>query len=88
MEKKEQVSTSLLNKSIVISGTFEHHSRDEYEALIVAHGGKRTGSISGKTSFILAGKDMGPTKLEKAHALGIPIIGEEEFLSLIGEKEE
>lgn len=86
-EKKEQVSTALLNKSIVISGTFEHHSRDEYEALIVAHGGKRTGSISGKTSFILAGKDMGPTKLEKAHALGIPIIGEEEFLSLIGEKE-
>lgn len=70
-------------KSIVISGVFAHHSRDEYKALIEKHGGKNVGSISSKTSFILAGENMGPSKLEKAKKLGIPIIGEDDFLQMI-----
>ena len=73
----------LLGQSIVISGVFAHHSRDEYKALIEKHGGKNVGSISAKTSFILAGENMGPAKLEKAQKLGIRIVGEDEFLSLI-----
>ena len=73
----------LAGKSIVISGVFTHHSRDEYKALIEQHGGKNVGSISGKTSFILAGENMGPSKLEKANKLGVAIIGEEEFLRMI-----
>ena len=73
----------LAGKSIVISGVFTHHSRDEYKALIEKHGGKNVGSISGKTSFILAGDNMGPSKLEKANKLGVAIIGEEEFLRMI-----
>ena len=78
----------LAGKSIVISGVFIHHSRDEYKALIEQHGGKNVGSISGKTSFILAGENMGPSKLEKANKLGVAIINEEEFLQMIeGEKE-
>ena len=72
----------LAGQSIVISGVFTHHSRDEYKALIEKHGGKN-GSISAKTSFILAGENMGPAKLEKANKLGIKIINEEEFLKLI-----
>ena len=70
-------------KSIVISGVFAHHSRDEYKVLIEKNGGKNVGSISKKTSFILAGENMGPSKLEKAEKLGIPIMSEEEFLKLI-----
>ena len=77
----------LAGKSIVISGVFTHHSRDEYKALIEKHGGKNVGSISGKTSFILAGENMGPSKLEKATKLGVAIVNEEEFLEMIeGEK--
>ena len=69
--------------SIVISGVFQKHSRDEYKMMIEQHGGKNVGSISSKTSFILAGENMGPSKLEKAQKLGIKIMNEEEFLSLI-----
>lgn len=79
-------SDRLLAKSVVISGVFARHSRDEYKELIERHGGKNVGSISKKTSFILAGENMGPSKLEKAGALGIPIIGEEEFLAMVGEE--
>ena len=75
----------LEGKSVVISGVFVHHSRDEYKALIEKHGGKNVGSISKKTSFILAGENMGPSKLEKAEKLGIPIMDEDEFLTLVGE---
>lgn len=75
----------LQGKSIVISGVFSRHSRDEYKELIEKHGGKNVGSISKKTSFILAGDNMGHSKLEKARSLGIAIIDENEFLSMIGE---
>lgn len=73
----------LTGQSIVISGVFTHYSRDEYKDLIEKHGGKNVGSISAKTSFILAGENMGPAKLEKASKLGIRIMNEEEFLELI-----
>lgn len=76
----------LQGKSIVISGVFALHSRDEYKDLIEKHGGKNVGSISKKTSFILAGDNMGPSKLEKAQKLGIPIVDENEFLSIIAEE--
>ena len=76
---------TLKGQSIVISGVFTHHSRDEYKAMIEKHGGKNVGSISKKTSFILAGDNMGPSKLEKANNLGIKILNEEEFLSIVGE---
>ena len=69
--------------SIVISGVFSHHSRDEYKELIEKHGGKNVGSISSKTSFILAGENMGPAKLEKARKLGIKIINEDDFLQML-----
>ena len=78
-------SDRLAGKSIVISGVFVHHSRDEYKQLIEQHGGKNVGSISGKTSFILAGDNMGPSKLEKARKLGIPIVSEDEFLEMVEE---
>ena len=83
---EEQMSASsdlLAGKAIVISGVFEHHSRDEYKQIIEQNGGKNVGSISGKTSFILAGDNMGPSKLQKAEKLGIPIVSEEEFLKMI-----
>ena len=80
-----QLSTKLDGLSIVISGVFQHHSRDEYKLLIEQHGGKNVGSISGKTSFILAGENMGPSKLEKAQKLGVRIVGEEEFLKMISD---
>ena len=73
----------LAGQSIVISGVFTHHSRDEYKELIEKNGGKNVGSISAKTSFILAGENMGPAKLEKAHKLGIQLMSEDEFLTLI-----
>lgn len=84
----EAVDTSghtdkLAGKSIVISGVFEKHSRDEYKELIEKNGGKNVGSISAKTSFILAGANMGPSKLEKAQKLNIPIVNEDEFLQMI-----
>lgn len=76
-------SDKLAGKSIVISGTFTHHSRDEYKALIEKHGGKNVGSISKKTDYVLAGENMGPAKLEKATTLGIAIIDEDTFLTMI-----
>ena len=76
-------SDKLAGKTIVISGTFAQHSRDEYKDLIEAHGGKNSGSVSKKTSFILAGENMGPEKRKKAEELGIPLMSEEEFLQLI-----
>ncbi len=78
-------SERLAGKTIVISGTFTHHSRDEYKSLIDLHGGKNSGSISKKTDFVLAGENMGPAKLEKASSLGIKIIDEDEFLLMISE---
>ncbi len=76
-------SNILAGKSIVISGVFTHHSRDEYKALIERNGGKNVGSISGKTSFILAGDNMGPSKLQKAEKLGVAIVDEDTFLKMI-----
>lgn len=73
----------LQGQSIVISGVFTHHSRDEYKDMIEKHGGKNVGSISKKTSFILAGENMGPSKLEKAQKLGVRILNEDEFLTMI-----
>jgi DNA ligase (NAD+) len=82
-EQIQGVTDKLAGKSIVISGVFAKHSRDEYKMMIEQHGGKNVGSISGKTSFILAGENMGPSKLQKAEKLGIPIVSEEEFLQMI-----
>ena len=82
-EQQADSSDKLTGKSIVISGVFTHHSRDEYKALIEQNGGKNVGSISGKTSFVLAGDNMGPSKLEKAERLGVPIVSEDDFLKMI-----
>lgn len=82
-EQINGASNKLAGKSIVISGVFAKHSRDEYKALIEQHGGKNVGSISGKTSFILAGDNMGPSKLQKAEKLGIPLVNEDDFLDMI-----
>ena len=84
-EQTAQASDRLKGKSIVISGVFQHHSRDEYKLMIEQHGGKNVGSISGKTSFILAGDNMGPSKLQKAEKLGIQIVSEDDFLNMIEE---
>lgn len=89
MEVEEKVvelkSTVLEGKSIIISGVFDYHSRDEYKQIIEQHGGKNVGSISAKTDYVLAGAKMGPAKLEKAKKLGIEIISETDFLKMIGE---
>lgn len=77
------VSDHLAGKSIVISGVFAHHSRDEYKKMIEQNGGKNAGSISSKTDFVLAGENMGPAKLEKARKLGISIITEDQFLAML-----
>lgn len=82
-EQMSSATDKLAGKSIVISGVFEHHSRDEYKQMIEQNGGKNVGSISGKTSFILAGENMGPAKLQKAEKLGIQIVDEETFLKMI-----
>jgi DNA ligase (NAD+) len=82
-EQTAATSDILAGQSIVISGVFAHHSRDEYKVLIEQNGGKNVGSISSKTSFILAGENMGPSKLQKAEKLGIKIVNEEEFLEMI-----
>ena len=82
-EQTAATSDVLAGKSIVISGVFTHHSRDEYKLLIEQNGGKNVGSISGKTSFILAGDNMGPSKLEKAQKLGVAIVSEDEFLAML-----
>ena len=81
----EAAGDALQGKTFVISGVFEHHSRDEYKAMIESNGGRNAGSISKKTDFVLAGANMGPSKLEKAQKLGVPIIDENEFLSMIGQ---
>ena len=85
-EEQEGGSDLLKDKIIVISGVFNHHSRDEYKALIERHGGKNSGSISAKTSFVLAGDNMGPAKREKAQELGVRLVSENEFLEMINEK--
>ncbi len=81
--KNDSSGDRLAGKSIVISGVFLHHSREEYKTMIEQYGGKNVGSISSKTSFILAGDNMGPSKLQKAQALGVPIVSEEEFLRML-----
>ena len=87
MERQEdeegEQTDKLAGLSIVISGVFSHHSREEYKDMIEKHGGKNVGSISSKTSFILAGENMGPAKLEKAQKLGIKIINEDDFLQML-----
>lgn len=82
-EQMAPVGDALEGKTIVISGTFTHHSRDEYKELIRREGGTNAGSISKKTSFVLAGENMGPAKRDKCQALGIPMISEDEFLSIL-----
>jgi DNA ligase (NAD+) len=82
-KETEKLSERLLGKNIVISGVFSQYSRDELKALVEVHGGKNVGSISSKTSYVLAGENMGPAKLEKAEKLNIPILSEEEFIELI-----
>ena len=79
----EPTSDKLAGQIIVISGTFSHHSRDEYKAMIEANGGKNSGSVSKKTNFILAGENMGPEKRKKAEDLGIQLMTEDEFLGMI-----
>lgn len=83
-EAEDESSDALAGKTVVISGVFTSHSRDEYKDMIERAGGKNSGSISKKTSFILAGENMGPSKLEKARSLGIPLVDEDSFLHLIG----
>ena len=87
MESQEVEQTPqsdiLQGKSIVVSGVFSHHSRDEYKAMIEANGGKNVGSVSKKTTFILAGENMGPEKRKKAESLGVEIITEEQFLTML-----
>ena len=84
LEEEQTLQSDILQgKSIVVSGVFSHHSRDEYKTMIEAHGGKNAGSVSKKTSFILAGENMGPEKRKKAESLGVEILTEEAFLELI-----
>ena len=82
-EKLQAHGTALAGLSIVISGTFSKHSRDEYKSMIEMNGGKNVGSVSAKTSFILAGENMGPEKLKKAEKLGVKLVDEKTFLSMI-----
>ena len=82
-EEQTPQSDILQGKSIVVSGVFTQHSRDEYKAMIEANGGKNVGSVSKKTSFILAGENMGPEKRKKAENLGVEIISETQFLNMI-----
>ena len=82
---RAELSNKLDGLTIVISGTFEHHSRDEYKVMIEAHGGKNGSGVTSKTSILLAGANMGPAKLEKAEKLGVKIISETEFLEMLNE---
>ena len=83
-EETLQARTTILQgKSIVISGVFSRHSRDEYKEMVESNGGKNVGSVSKSTSFILAGENMGPSKLEKANKLGVRIVSEDEFLAML-----
>lgn len=85
-DKLKPAGDALEGKTIVISGTFAHHSRDEYKDIITSQGGKNAGSISKKTSFVLVGENMGPAKREKCEKLGIPMISEDEFLSMLSQE--
>ena len=85
VEKFTQVSRKLTGKTILISGVFQHHTREEYKEIIEKHGGRNSTSLSGNTSFILAGDNMGPSKKEKAEELGVPLMDEKKFLELIDE---
>lgn len=87
-QQEQPTSQALAGKSIVISGVFATHSRDEYKQLIEQYGGKNVGSISKKTSFVLAGDNMGPSKRQKAESLGVPLVTEDEFLELINKSSE
>jgi len=78
-----RISNALEGMTIVVSGTFEHFSRDEIKTSIEQHGGKASGSISGKTTYLLAGAKVGPEKLKKAEKLGVPLLTEAEYLKLI-----
>jgi DNA ligase (NAD+) len=82
-EKQEAKGDELAGKVIVISGVFEIHSRDELKAMVEAHGGKIGSGVSAKTSFLLAGSGIGPSKLAKAETLGVPLLSETEFLALL-----
>jgi DNA ligase (NAD+) len=82
-DESVQKSEILKGMSIVISGVFVHHSRDEYKDMIERNGGKNVGSVSKSTSFILAGENMGPSKLEKAQKMGVRLVGEDEFLAML-----
>lgn len=84
VEQKEAAGDSLAGASIVVSGVFERMSRDELKALIESYGGKNVGSISAKTTYLVAGENMGPAKLEKAQKLGVKILSEQEFYDLLG----
>jgi DNA ligase (NAD+) len=83
-ESNELTSNILEGKLFVVSGVFSQFSRDEIKAAVEQHGGKNVSSISKKTDYVLAGDKMGPSKLQKAEDLGIPIISEEDFLGMIG----
>ena len=82
-EEAQQHSDILNGQSIVISGVFTHHSRDEYKEMIERNGGKNVGSVSKSTSFILMGENMGPAKLEKAQKMGVRLVTEDEFLQML-----
>ncbi len=82
-EEESEKSDRLAGKTVVISGVFALHSRDQYKEMIERNGGKNSGSISKKTDFVLAGENMGPAKLEKARSLNIPVINEQEFLDML-----
>lgn len=83
-EEKNTSGTALQGKSLIVSGVFNRYTRDEIKSLIERHGGRNVGSISAKTDFVVAGENMGPSKLAKANELDIPIISEDEFLNMIG----
>ena len=85
--KQKPAEGVLAGQTIVISGVFQHHSREEYKTIIEQHGGKNSGSVSGKTSFILAGANMGAAKEEKARKLGVRIVNEDEFLKILSDEE-
>ena len=83
-QQQQGGSDKLKDLTFVISGVFAKHSREQYKDMIELHGGKNSGSISKKTSFVLAGDNMGPEKLKKAESLGIKLINEDEFLEMLG----
>jgi DNA ligase (NAD+) len=84
LQKVIRSGTALEGKSLIVSGVFTQYSRDEIKALIEQHGGKNVSSISTRTNYLVAGENMGPSKLTKAMELNIPVISEEEFLLMIG----